>query len=312
MKQNSSYSSKPDDISDYISFICSRDIREYLYEINYRITDFQAFFLIDSCTHINYEEKLNALKQLYARCEDFVIHTDSSDKRCTFKNLLAEVINGREKSLPDFENNSNRSFIYAVYGRFNVCNRPTDHFYRIIGYFTSVDAALSEPSFEDCDYIRIEKLHVGVIPEKTSIEVAVAYYSMDRNLLEIDDNQRDYASYQDYCIFLPLPFHKGDIVCHTDNYREEDNRGSYIYDSCSLKDSSDIRYGYDFSDNVLLLYDISSGYPFVDSHFNIFDYEYSRVPLEGDEQNSRRSACFLKESPVSEKQLSVLISLTAI
>jgi hypothetical protein len=54
MNTNTGYSSCFENNKDYIQYICSKDIREYLYEINFRITDVQAFFLIDHCTHINF------------------------------------------------------------------------------------------------------------------------------------------------------------------------------------------------------------------------------------------------------------------
>ena len=294
MNNNNSYEAESDALPDYIRYVCSRDIREYLYEINFRITDLQAFFFIDSCTHVSYEEKLEALRYLLAKCEDFAVHNNTTDKKGSFKNLLSEVIKGREKSLADFKDNSNSNFLYAVYGRFECINRALDHFYKGLGYFSSIDAALNAPSYKDCDYIKIEKLHIGVTPEGSSCEVAVAYYSKDKVLLEIDDNYGDYASYQDFCIYLPLPFQKGDILTYTDNYRIEDHRGNYVYDSCTLKDSSNIRDSYDFSDNALLLYKNSLGYPFLDNSFNLFDCEYSRIPLEEDEQKLKNFSLFLK------------------
>lgn len=44
----------------------------------------------------------------------------------------------------------------------------------------------------------------------------------------------------------------------------------------------------------MLLYKNASGYPFLDTYFNLFDCEYSRFPLEDDEQKLKAFSLFLK------------------
>lgn len=295
MNTNTGYSSGFENNKDYIQYVCSKDIREYLYEINFRITDVQAFFLIDHCTHINFEEKLTALKSLYAECEDFVIDAEICGEDNTFKRFFREAIKGREKSHTAFYDNSEGKYLYAVYKREKCYNQPRNHIYLREGYVTDITTALNELTFKDCDYIKIVKIRTGTIHERNCPEVAVAYYSQDKVLLEIDDNYANYSCYQDFCIYLPLPFKRGDILALKDNYRNEENQGCFVYDSCSLKSASDIKNSYDFTDNYLLLYKEAFGYPFADTFINTFDCEYSRIPLSEDEQKLKPFSLFLKE-----------------
>ena len=57
---------------DYIRFVNSRDIREYLYEKKYCLSGEQKLFLIDKCYRIPLEERLIALESLLAAPDETV------------------------------------------------------------------------------------------------------------------------------------------------------------------------------------------------------------------------------------------------
>lgn len=57
---------------DYIRFVNSRDIREYLYEKEYCLNGEQKLFLIDKCYRIPLEERLIALESLLAAPDEMV------------------------------------------------------------------------------------------------------------------------------------------------------------------------------------------------------------------------------------------------
>jgi hypothetical protein len=43
---------------DFIRFVNSRDIREYLYSLDYKLTGEQKLYLIDNCYRITLSEKI--------------------------------------------------------------------------------------------------------------------------------------------------------------------------------------------------------------------------------------------------------------
>ena len=57
---------------DFIRFVNSRDIREYLYELDYCLSGEQKLFLVDKCYRIPLEERLFALEELLAEPDEEV------------------------------------------------------------------------------------------------------------------------------------------------------------------------------------------------------------------------------------------------
>ncbi len=104
MNNAKQYASVFDGEADYIGYVNSRDIREYLYAVDYRLTDLQAFCLVDSCTHISYAQKLKALNRLLDECTDISINIMVFREIKSLKALIRYTILGRRKALADFEN----------------------------------------------------------------------------------------------------------------------------------------------------------------------------------------------------------------
>lgn len=277
--------------TDYIKYVRSRDIREYLYEINYELSELEAFYIVDSCTHITFDEKLKLLEQLYSEGKDTELNIINYRDIRSLKDLLQSVIAGRMKSLSEFKISLEHQAI------FKVCHRakayPHSYLYIEDGYYQELEAALSAVNAEDYDYIRVEKIKLGKLPPHSGPVLATAYFNKNRELLEIDDYRNYYHGYQDVCINIPVPFYKGDILVFTDNFRDEDKSYNFIYDSCSFQ-KKNIKSGSDFSDNTLLIYKIALGYPFLETYFNMFDYEYSRSHLQDDELKLKPFSLFLK------------------
>ena len=279
--------------TDYIKYVRSRDIREYLYEINYELSELEAFYLVDSCTHITFDEKLKLLEQLHSEGKDTELNIINYRDIRSLKDLLQSVITGRMKSLSDFKIYSEPQAIFKVCHREKSYPRKNSYLYFEDGYYQKLDEALSAVKAEDFDYIRVEKIKLGTLPPHSEPVLATAYFNKNRELLEIDDNSNYYPGYQDVCINIPVPFYKGDILVFTDNFRDEDQSYSFIYNSCSFQ-GKNIKSGSDFSDNTLLIYKIALGYPFLDTSFNMFDYEYSRSYLQDDELKLKPFSLFLK------------------
>lgn len=278
---------------DYIKYVRSRDIREYLYEINYELSELEAFYIVDSCTHITFDKKLKLLEQLHSDGKDTELNIINYRDIRSLKSLLQSVIAGRMKSLSEFKISLEHQAIFKVCHRAKSYPRKNSYLYIEDGYYQELDAALSAVKAEDYDYIRVEKIKLGTLPPHSEPVLATAYFNKNRELLEIDDNSNYYPSYQDVCINIPVPFYKGDILIFTDNFRDEDKSYNFIYDSCSFQEKN-IKSGSDFSDNTLLIYKIALGYPFLDTSFNMFDYEYSRNYLQDDELKLKPFSLFLK------------------
>ena len=112
--------------------IPSKDVREYIKSINYKLTDFQKATLIWNTPYDSLDEQLNALKEI-------VVSTDNIE----LKKQLEERIAFEKDSIKKFKENT-PDCIYVVYNE-NECDS---------GYFTSYDIARQYCIDKEYKYIR--------------------------------------------------------------------------------------------------------------------------------------------------------------
>lgn len=55
---------------DFIRYISSKDVRQYLYDIDYKLSADQIIFIVLSCSFISIDEKLKALNDFRQTSDD--------------------------------------------------------------------------------------------------------------------------------------------------------------------------------------------------------------------------------------------------
>lgn len=228
---------------DYIYFINSRDIREYLYNINFHLNGEQKLFLIDKCYRITLDEKIEAFKSLLKENDEKVIIRNPcywirKDTSCSKNRLEDEVISLHEfvfSLLKHYQNltdllkiKDNKSYYRISYLDLN----DSEEYFEIEFSFTDFDSAVS---YLKEQYLNEQKITVVKIQKifffdanshqgKTdnTCRQIVAYLNADLKILNIYGSRITDEPYEDYTtdslmIYLPTPFRCGDILtCSAD------------------------------------------------------------------------------------------------
>lgn len=229
---------------DYIYFINSRDIREYLYSLNYELTGEQKLFLIDNSCRVTFEEKIAALESLLdGPDEEVIIRNDLFMKNKDNKDSKKAVEKNEHRSLHDMVTR-----LIRYYRKLQDLFRQNDKncFYEIFtcedGFrkhseacFHDLDCAMaycrhnySEDNSDDnyCDKhnfaIKITKRYMETSPDIDSFRAEkyiTAAFSRDLQLYSLQEQaviSETEFSYKDstdgLIIYLPMPFRRGDIL----------------------------------------------------------------------------------------------------
>lgn len=299
---------------DYIRFVNSRDIREYLYDIGYKLSGEQKLFVVYNSYRTPLDEKIEALKNLlqeedenvklrnphYWRDDDSVFK-----KEISLHALTAGIIENYETLLFKLKETEPCCFYeLSTY-------EDGDDNYSRKGYFPSFEAAysycrnycLSNDSDEEFYAFKIRKQYYeGSIDQKwgnVEDKYAEACFNCQGQLLNITDNLVLSSDRYDYStdglfFYLPVPFKKGDIVitCKETFLRgstngfmyDQDQREPYVLQGDFFPDEK-LNNGVDSSDiNVSCIYlNRFSDSCAVVSEVNVhtYDIEYYRKPLTG-------------------------------
>lgn len=212
---------------DCIKYVNSKDIRKYLYDIDYKLNVEQQFFLIVMCDFITLNERLAALVELLNSTEDSAMtsisnHVFAESLGLTVHEFIRRYISDN-KAMLCFVKDDSPDYIYEA----EHLERHLTDFHHI-GYYRSYDNALDaireyaedEDIGEVQDYYRIRKfIFSECVKETDAVDCDVAecilskkldvlsvdcYSGCGLNLYGVDESAMH--------ISIPMPFKRGDIV----------------------------------------------------------------------------------------------------
>lgn len=320
---------------DYIRFVNSRDIREYLYEKKYCLSGEQKLFLIDKCYRIPLEERLIALDSLLAAPDEMVTirHPDFFKKQAKDgdKNEL-ESLHELTKGIVE----NYRTLIKILkteepesYYEISILEKGRSEFYSS-ARFPSFDAAIKGYQQEYPDdndnsvaVVQLSKYYFsGTKDQRGNIvdKYVKAFFDSDLKLMHIYDNEclpqeRFFYTTDKLLIYLPMPFRRGDILVNSKDCVYTGNTTGFNCDyeaeapfvADSFYPDKNISFGVDCSDIFCncFYFDKFSQYHLT-SEVNVhnYDLEYYRKPLSGKERFLRIYGMKLRnESSVSDEEL---------
>ncbi|MBE6424194.1 cyclic-phosphate processing receiver domain-containing protein [Succinivibrio dextrinosolvens] len=322
---------------DYIRFVNSRDIREYLYEIDYKLSGEQKLFLVDKCYRIPLEEKLEAMKLLLdAPDEDVTIRHPSFFKKQPKDGDKNEFESLHELTKGIIENYSVLIELLKAkepecYYEVRILEKDRTEFYSFASFPSFEDALngyLEEYSSEDREYVSVVQFSKNYLlgfqkknrRRKSDGKYIRAFFDSDLKLMHIYDNEclpqeRFYYTTDKLFIYLPMPFKAGDILVNskdcvyagvTHGFNCDYELGSpFVVESFNpderlLKgiDCSDISCYCFYFDNLNQYHLVS------EVNVHNYDLEYYRKPLKDKERFLRIFSLRLKDKfSVSDEEM---------
>lgn len=212
---------------DCIKYVNSKDIRKYLYDIDYKLNVEQQFFLIVMCNFITLKEKISALEELCDFTEDSSMHSITNP---VFSESLGLSVHefirryicdtyAKFKFIKDFSTD----FVYEA----ELMDSSSDDFQHI-GYYRNYDNCLgairdyAEDEYygKQNDFYRIRKFIFSESAETSDDckeEVATCILSKEAEVLKVDcgsvSGLKLYGvDVSAMLISIPMPFKRGDIV----------------------------------------------------------------------------------------------------
>lgn len=320
---------------DFIRFVNSRDIREYLYELDYCLSGEQKLFLVDKCYRIPLEERLLALELLL----------DDPDEKVTirhpsfFKEQPKDGDKNEKESLHELTQGiieNYRTLIKLLkteepqcYYEVSVLEKGHDDFYSF-ARFPSFEAAaqsyLQEYSGENRDAVCVVLLsknyysgckdRYGNVADK----YVRAFFNSDFELMHIYDNEclpqeRFNYTTDKILVYLPMPFEPGDILVNSEDcvYAGQtkgfncDYKPGAPFVAVSFIPDATVSCGIDSSDiNCYCYYFDRFSQYHLTSEVNVhnYDLEYYRKTLSGKERFLRIFGLKQKDnSAVSDEEL---------
>ena len=289
---------------DIYSFINSKDIRNYLKEINYEFTPVEAAWLVWQCGNITLREKHNAWNEIINTMPDMPI----ADRRNNFPSLhgfLKDYMQLQKKIINDFYNPNDDLVIYQ--------------YTRLGTYYGTKDKYESNDVFSDfvscfkdalSDLSELDKPAIQIFMKSNSNQIKIMFSANSsvinqNDLIDIiysgnlSDEESDIeCSFLNMWFAFPTPFRKGDIVIHTESYTQFNNRYNepYVFVSSAYdlyKETG--RRLYDYTDmfaSVYMQYD--DGMLGGESIINYMDLEYYTGKLSEEQRILKALSNYLK------------------
>ena len=319
---------------DYIRFVNSRDIREYLYEQQYCLSGEQRLFLIDKCYRIPLEERLLAFESLLLTPDEMLtirnpvffkeqLKDDEKNEKESLHELTKGILENYRTLIKILKTEETYSY-YEV----RVLEKGCSEFYSF-ARFPSFDAAVTGYQQEYSDdsnsvvVVRLSKYYFsrtkdshGYIKDK----YVEAFFDSDLRLMHIYDKEclpQERLNYttDKLLVYLPMPFKSGDILVnssecvyagHTKGFQYDYGAGAPFVAVSFIPDAKVTR-GMDSSDiNCYCYYFNRFSQYLLTSEVNVhnYDLEYYRKPLVGKERFLRIFGLRQKDcSAVSDEEL---------
>jgi len=204
-------------------YLNSKDVAEHLEKIGFQFTSLEAARVIESCGHINLNEKHDAFRRLMEKMPDEEITLPAEcgreEKRTTLHTLLKEYISAEEELLRSFEKDE-KGYLYE---------------FRYAGFMDGIEMVYHR---EYLTYRELKK-EMKSIPRHLEICEGIEEFiiekinteNKERTCLTLDKNGEPMSIenldffYEPYTVLrfengnraIPHPFQEGDLVCAIDN-----------------------------------------------------------------------------------------------
>ncbi|SKA58063.1 hypothetical protein SAMN02745213_00332 [Succinivibrio dextrinosolvens DSM 3072] len=249
---------------DFIRYVNSKDIRHYLYDIDYKLSPDQKIFIVLACSFIGVDEKVKALES-YLQSSDDLPLTSITDEinyselvGITSHEFIRRYISD-VKAMTAFMKDYSQGYFYQAKIEYE-SNSDSD----LLGYFKSFQSCFDavqkyskENQMGDNERFRIEKIlfdDAYYCGDNYLSGSSYCFYSNNLQLMDIyvyDNNCKTYGVGIDgMYIGIPMPFKRGDIVTLGRNH-------SSVYLGYHPEKPEDYKQGRSFGD--ILYYGI---YPF--------------------------------------------------
>lgn len=202
---------------NFYRFINSKDVREYLQELNYQFTAPEAAFVVYRCSSVTLEEKISAWMEIINTMPNCSMEERLNLIRIdSFHSFLKDYVELLKRSIENFISDDGCIYSYAYQETENNSSEWYGKFETIFSnYEACIDYCRKEVLSEDyIDKIRVFKY--AIYPQNRRIE-SITY---DKNM-EIEDidfcTDNDYETglalaFDGMCFDFPTPFKRGDIL----------------------------------------------------------------------------------------------------
>lgn len=277
---------------DFIQFVNSKDIRKYLYDINYKLSVDQMIFVVLRCMFISVDKKIEALLEIKRTTSNVAL---SSIGRESYFNELSGImsyefidrcIDNFNQQLVHIKTSSDENFYevkslaedaggeyshYAYYRTFDQCIKAIKTDRELLDeniFFEIIKHSFSNPENDGSICTLSKNLEVMVL--------LISQPLYDKNGKKLEDiyDQIQFVS-------LPMPFKKGDIVkanCPPYLFRFRDN-SNCVFLGYRPHCAEDLRPHRDGVDILFFAY-YAANYGFSQSDGDPFSYELEYATLD--------------------------------
>lgn len=211
---------------DFIRYVNSKDVRQYLYDIDYKLSADQVIFVVLTCPFISVDEKVKSLEE-YLQSSDALPLTSITDMSFqeTFGLTSHEFIRryiSDVRNMTAFMKADTRGYFYQarIQHEGKLEPEPIECFKSYKACFDAVRNYSKEYSMDPEDRLRIDKLSFDDDEEGNGenylSDSNYCLFSKNLDLMNIyvyDHNCKTYGvGIEGMYVGIPMPFKKGDIV----------------------------------------------------------------------------------------------------
>lgn len=303
---------------DFIKFVNSKDIRKYLYDIDYKLSGEQKLFLIENCYRIPLKEKLKAFKVILNEPdENVLVRKPVFFKNHNLKNgdlekeslheLTQNIIKKDATILENFLREENNCYYEVKVLQDGVISRLNFTTARLSSLETAFQWYRHNYTLEDIknvDIVQITKNYIFDKPDEIRYadKYIEGYFNSNLKLLRIFNYAIKFeepllsATTEKLLVHLPMPFKQGDIlerkksgimtIWQSNAINEPFENGMpFVFESSTPDDTlskGECMYDIKFKG---FYFDKNRQYILnCDGYEHTYDLEYYRKPLEGKER----------------------------
>ncbi len=285
---------------DYIQFVNSKDIRKYLYDINYKLSVDQMIFVVLRCMFISVEKKIEALLEIKNTTENVAL--TSIGKESYFHELsgilaydfIDRCVNNIQRQLKMLKTATDDTF-YEVRSMYEEDCGDFSHYAYYRSYEQCVEGIRSDKELiEENSFFEIIK-HSFKSAEDNDSKCIISrnFEVMDLDVhLPADEFDKDPSvCLHDMVQFisLPMPFKRGDIVYarSAPYYYRFRNNSNCVFIGYRPEKTEDLKPHRDGGDILFFAYYVSDC-GFGQSDGNPFSYELEYATLNPKKNDDKK------------------------
>ena len=206
---------------DYIKYVNSDTIRDYLYEIGYCLDVEQKIFVVDNCLFLSLEEKMTLLEKIMKETEQNLklsVHEGTNSSKVLAKEFITRLLD-RYLGLARLLKKDECESFYQL----EVKNKDFSDFYYEGQFATYGDVINYRDRYlknvpDTCTF-RLKKIYLtGFLESNLASDKCIrAIYNADFKIMDLNCSgfydEIDDISTDSLICYLPMPFKKGDILC---------------------------------------------------------------------------------------------------